>query len=169
MEDIYGGCESSAPYHHVNNFAGTHSDANIFPLGESFIELKDFEAPLTSVDVPAPSGHNHSERCLYAFDRSIAAQNFWMQVNSDDANVPGMWLTDLESPLTRFSEAGQSNQAYVDASFSDEGFGTISNPPVAEDFRSLSQYSRLEPFKGYMDMPWEVSTGIYILNIFPPS
>ncbi|XP_056159129.1 NAC domain-containing protein 82-like isoform X1 [Syzygium oleosum] len=176
MDDIFDGLEdlpdSLAPSHHLNNFADTNSNANMFPLSEPYLELNDFNAALTSVDA-GPSGRNHSERYLSANDHSIAAQGFWTPVIPDE-NAPGLGLIDLESPLTFSGEAGQSNQAYVDAfsalggSDGLGGFGTISNSPafaqpfhgsevtqVTEDFPQSSRYPRLEPMEGHVDMHWE--------------
>ncbi|KAF8011953.1 hypothetical protein BT93_I0164 [Corymbia citriodora subsp. variegata] len=148
---------------------------NVFPPGETFMELNDFDDPLTSADGPGLSGHNHSEGYTSAFGRPIATQSLCTPAVPYHDNDPGLALNDLDIPITCGSEAGQSNEVCVDASFSDRGSndglvgsGTISNPPVfaqpfhgpevtrnAEDYRQLSWCPQLEAFDSNVGMRQE--------------
>lgn len=93
VDDIYDGLEdlggSLAPCHHNNNVAVTHSDANILALSEAFMELKDFDAPLASVNERGPSGQNHSDRYLSAYDHATAAQSLYFDGPLTSAIGPG--------------------------------------------------------------------------------
>ncbi|KAK3411446.1 hypothetical protein EUGRSUZ_I00213 [Eucalyptus grandis] len=151
-DDTFDGLEDLGPYHHVDNFSFIHSDANIFHTWDSYMELDDFVAPLTSADGPA--------------------QSLCTSVNVDEEYFE---LEDLVTPVNCNGEAGQSNEVSVDSSYFNLGgndglvcSGTIPNPPVfaqplhgsdvtcnAEDLPQFNRHSQLEGFEGCVDMHQE--------------
>lgn len=148
-DDTFDGLEDLGPYHHADNFSFIHSDANIFHPWESYMELDDIVAPLTSADGPA--------------------QSLCTSVNVDEEYFE---LEDLVTPVNCNGEAGQSNEVSVDSSSFNLGgndglvcSGTIPNPPVfaqplhgsdvtcnAEDLPQFNWHSQLEGFEGCVDM-----------------